>query len=349
VCDASTVSVEARDALELCKNEAGPDPVTPATTDIPAATATWRGQDSKDPYTIPKNRVYICDFFGQPGSSSSGTKVFIIKNGVLSVAHKAVPATLLNDLRTVFDTDKFIWVLDIKQNLIISPTWQLKEGAPAGSKPDEKNVATTREVKHGDLTPGLTPAERAAVSPTPLVVGGELKETRYTGPFRGIAAAAGELMFSTGDGASPQPKWMLNNKSGYGLGRITLAKARELMAARPTPTQWAGIKKQLPKDQVTSMSRESLHRVACAFHKLGVPVRVTKATVQDGVVSPPEGAVECPAEGPASPATATPTAPTPSPTAGAAPGALTPPGSPTKGSARQHVEVQYWLPKPDKV
>jgi len=162
----------------------------------------WHG-----PYRLPPERLVICangkGFMWTQKEDESGYAISMQRLGTTQIAQ--LFRVVLTEwpqgaLGRKGEDGKFIWLLDVDYNFIIAPVMQARgfDGA-------------IEEVKHGDLSPGITFFGDGAAS----------------GPYRGLARFGGEFNLA---GLRDGREWIMHAKSGYTAYRVPVQKAQHYYA-----------------------------------------------------------------------------------------------------------------------
>jgi len=159
----------------------------------------WHG-----PYSLPPERLVICadgrGFLWKQIELESRLVVFMRKLMPLQIAqlfNLILREWPQGSVERKGEDGKFLWLLDVDYNFIVAPVMQARgfDGA-------------IQEVKHGDLSPGITFFGNNAAA----------------GPYRGVARFGGEFnLAGVRDGA----EWIMHAKSGYTAYRVPVKKAND--------------------------------------------------------------------------------------------------------------------------
>lgn len=172
--------------------------------DLPEVVAVSWGQ-SDGPYALPPERLVICAdgraFLYTKGLANISQPRHLATAEVQGLFKTLLEAWPRGELHRGHEDGNFLWVLDADYNVIVAPSVQ--ERAPG---------AGLRDVKHGDLNPGVDFAGRNGPY----------------GLFRGVARMGGEFNLA-GDRSGDE--WVMHTKSGYSGSRVPVFKASQYYAA----------------------------------------------------------------------------------------------------------------------
>lgn len=237
--------------------------------ELPDVVAVNWGQ-ADGPYALPAERLVVC----------ADMRAYLWTKGVgggLSIAARQLED---QDVEQLFNTilaawprgavargaedGNFLWVLDADYNLIISPSVQ-----------ERADTTGLRDVKHGDLCPGIDFVGHNGVA----------------GPFRGVARMGGEFnLAGSRDGA----EWIMHTKSGYCGSRVPLDKAtRYYNQMRDAGQSLSEIGRNFEKCvmKVIFLARKPLRSVFCYMRKQlgvqGVPGYTRRCDITDRTISVP--------------------------------------------------------------
>jgi len=211
---------------------------------LPEIVATSWGQ-ADGQYSLPPERLVVCAdgraFLWRQGENRPSQK--LEHHGAANLFSKLMSFWPQGSARGTEDGN-FIWILDEDYNFIVAPTVQ------------ERALGSgLRDIKHGDLCPGIDFCGRNNVA----------------GSFRGVARMGGEFNLA---GKRNGKEWVMHTKSGYSGSRIALVKAtryyNEFRDANKSPVEIGrNFENCVMKD--IFLSRTPLKRVFCYLHNtLGV-------------------------------------------------------------------------------
>lgn len=159
----------------------------------------WHG-----PYALPPEHLVICagggGFLWKQTSGGPPNQASVLRLGPPQLAN--LFQLILSEwpqgaLERSGQDGKFIWLLDRDYNFFIAPVMQAK--GPDGA---------IEEVKHGDLSPGIT----------------FFGDNDVAGPYRGVARFGGEFNLA---GVRDGKEWIMHAKSGYTAYRVSVDKAQQ--------------------------------------------------------------------------------------------------------------------------
>jgi len=168
---------------------------------MPDLIAVLWGQ-AEGPYAYPPERLILCGngrgayLWSQDGSVSSVPERSLMPEEATNLFSTMLEVWPLGQERRGNEDGNFLWILDSDFNIIVAPVMQ-----------DWGDGRGVREVKHGDLCPGVN----------------FFGENGVAGAFRGIARLGGEFDLA---GERDGSEWVMHTRSGYTAFRASVSDAK---------------------------------------------------------------------------------------------------------------------------